>query len=234
MSEMTTAQAAEILQVTQRQVARLTASGQLVATRRIGRAWLLDAASVHRLAQQPRRQGQPWSARIAWAALAALSGTDPRWITSSERTRMMHRLRRTDIDDLLYLASRRARILRFRAHRSALDELSTWVVPTGAFALDDARRRTFGLTTAETDLDGYIGSDTVDSAIDQFGLIEDPAGTVTLRVVTEEHAFTGGTTPQAAVALDLAESLNSRERSAGRGQLASHMKGIRHVGHRPM
>ncbi|WP_435591103.1 hypothetical protein [Nocardia sp. bgisy118] len=94
---------------------------------------------------------------------------------------MMHRLRRADINDLLYLAARRARVRRFRAHRSTLDEPSAWIAPTATFALDDGHREALDLTTADTGLDGHIGSDTIDSVVDEFGLIDDPAGTVTRR-----------------------------------------------------
>ena len=54
---MTTAEAATRLGVSQRQVQRLIASGALTGTRRVGRAWLLDASSVVRPGHGRRGDG---------------------------------------------------------------------------------------------------------------------------------------------------------------------------------
>jgi hypothetical protein len=82
MSEMTTVAGAEILGVSARQVARLARAGDLTVTRTVGGALLLDGASVHRLANQVRHNGRPWTAGTAWAALALLSGEGVDWLDS--------------------------------------------------------------------------------------------------------------------------------------------------------
>ncbi|WKN61251.1 hypothetical protein HJ581_0047575 [Rhodococcus opacus] len=60
-----------------------------------------------------------------------------------------------------------------------------------------------------------VGDDLA-GVIDTFGLVADGQGDVTLRVVTGlDRFFTTTTLPVAAVAVDLMESLDTRERSAG-------------------
>ncbi|MBP2188509.1 hypothetical protein [Nocardia goodfellowii] len=220
MEELTTAQAAELLQVTQRQAARLAAAGHLEISRRAGRTLLLEAESVHRLVQEHRRPGRPWTERIAWAALATLSGDNPTWITAAQRLRLTHRLAGTGPEDLAYLARNRAQVRRFYCHPALIDELAEYIAPSGAFALGAREQRAHGLTNATAALDGYVAADTVAAVIEEFSLLDDPAGPVTLRVVSHEHAFAGGKTPRAAIALDLAASLDTRERSAGLRDLA--------------
>ncbi|WP_156658013.1 hypothetical protein [Mycobacterium kyorinense] len=56
---------------------------------------------------------------------------------------------------------------------------------------------------------------------EKFGLVEDPSGNVTLRGVSVEDAFEDGITPRAAVFLDLAGSLNTRESVAGLQEAAT-------------
>jgi hypothetical protein len=127
----------------------------------------------------------------------------------------MHRLRKITAEDLEYLAIHRARVRRFRTRESQLDNLGEYVVPTGGAALDDAQLRLLGLTGAERYLDGYVPLSEVETLKEKFGLIEDPSGNVTLRAVSIEDAFEDGITPAAAVFLDLAGSLNTRESAAG-------------------
>lgn len=215
MTDMNSMQAAEALGVTPREVRRLAANGRLQGVRHVGRTLVLDAESVQRLVQERRRRGRPWTERISWAALAILSGEEASWISPVERTRLLHRLRRTDSVDLTYLATRRALVRRFGGRLSSLDDLAPYVVPTATSVLDDAQFRRWGLTRAQKALDGYVPDGEVDALAARFGLVEDVAGNVTLRSVTFEGAFVGGRTPRAAVALDLVDSLNTRERSAG-------------------
>jgi hypothetical protein len=72
-----------------------------------------------------------------------------------------------------------------------------------------------GLTGAARQLDGYIPLSELESLQEKFGLVEDPSGNVTVRGVSIEDAFENGITPHAAIFLDLAGSLNTRESAAG-------------------
>jgi hypothetical protein len=215
MTDITSHTASEILGVSPREVRRLAADGRIQGSRYVGRTLVLDAAEVHRLARGRRRQGRPWSERVAWAALSVLSGKDEGWLSPRERTRLMHRLRRATAEDLEFLAMHRAQIKRFRVRESLLDDLGEYVVPTGGSALDEAQLRLLGLTGAARRLDGYVPLSELEILREKFGLAEDPSGNVTLRAVRVEDAFEDGSTPVAAVFLDLAGSLNTRESVAG-------------------
>lgn len=215
MTDMTSRDASGILGVSPREVRRLAAEGRIQGSHYVGRTLVLDAAEVHRLAHGHRRPGRPWSERVAWAALNLLSGREASWLSAAERTRLMHRLRRITAEDLEHLAMHRARVRRFRGRESTLDDLESYIVPTGNSALDDAQLGLLGLAGAAHGLDGYAPLSEFGSLLEKFGLIEDPAGNVTLRGVSVEEAFEDGVTPRAAVFLDLAGSLNTRERVAG-------------------
>lgn len=215
MTDITSHVAAGILGVSAREVRRLAAEGRIQGSRYMGRTLVLDAAEVHRLARVRRRRGRPWSERVAWAALNVLSGKEVGWLSSPERTRLMHRLRRVTAEDLDHLAAHRARVRRFRGRESTLDDVGSHIVPTGSSALDDAQLRLLGLTRATRHLDGYVPLSEMEILQEKFGLVEDPSGNVTLRGVSVEDAFEDGVTPRAAVFLDLAGSLNTRESVAG-------------------
>lgn len=221
MGEMSVVDAAEALGVSGRQVERLAQAGDVVVTRRVGRSLLLDAASVHRCAQMGRRRGRPWSESAAWGALALLSGRSADWLPAAHRTRLRDRLRRSSADEVAYLARRRQeRILRMRGWGAEMTGPGSVLIAGGVSALDaDPQwRQRFGLTTGHDDgVDGYVDAAHVEALIDAFGLVPDlDEGEVTLRVVSEvSPVLAEGVVPLAAVAVDLMESLSTRERSAG-------------------
>ena len=216
MPAMTAQTASAILGVSPREVRRLAAEGRLQGARHLGRTLVLDSDAVHRLAREPRRRGRPWSERVAWAALSLLSGGGAAWLSSAELSRLKGRLRKTAVDDLQYLATRRARVLLFRARPTVVSDLAGYLVPTGASALSVTQLRELGLTAADHNLDGYVPAGELAELQAKFGLIEDASGNVTLRAVTVEDAFSGGVAPRAAIMLDLASSLDTRESAAGR------------------
>jgi hypothetical protein len=226
MTDMTSRTASQILGVSPREVRRLAASGRIQGSRHIGRTLVVDAVEVHRLARERRRPGRPWSERVAWAALNLLSEKDAHWLSSPERTRLMHRLRKVTAEELEYLAMHRASVRRFHGRESVFDEVESYIVPTGSSALDATQLRLLGLTHAERCVDGYLPSSEMDVLQAKFGLIEDPAGNVTLRGVRVEDAFEDGITPRAAVLLDLAGSLNTRESAAGLREAAALIEAV--------
>src|SRR3981081_1031786 len=89
---MTTREAAERLGITQVSVRKLIHNCQLTAEGTAGRTILVSRSSVERLAATGTRRGRAWTSRIAWAALALLSGRNPTWISPSERSRLKSRL----------------------------------------------------------------------------------------------------------------------------------------------
>jgi hypothetical protein len=153
--------------------------------------------------------------------LSLLSGGGAAWLSSAELSRLKGRLRKTAVDDLQYLASRRARVLLLRARPTVVSDLAGYLVPTGASALSVTQLRELGLTAADRNLDGYVPAGELGGLQAKFGLIEDASGNVTLRAVTVEDAFSGGVAPRAAIMLDLASSLDTRESAAGRRETAA-------------
>jgi hypothetical protein len=127
-------------------VRRLAAEGEIQGARRLGRTLVLDSEPVHPLAREPRRRRRPWSERVAWAALRLLSGGGAAWLSSAELSRLKRRLQKTTVDNLQYLAARRARVLVFRARSTVLPDLAAYLVPTRASALSATRLRVLGLT----------------------------------------------------------------------------------------
>lgn len=97
MELMSAAEAADKLGVSERQVRRLAAAGDLPA-RRVGDRWLVESDAVRNRFRSEPRSGRPLSARMAWAVLGTVGSAveaeplrDP--IDSIEDRRVRHRLR---------------------------------------------------------------------------------------------------------------------------------------------
>ncbi|NLE80628.1 MAG: hypothetical protein GX610_13785 [Rhodococcus sp.] len=217
MGEMTTAEASALLGVSTRQTARIVASGEIAVKRRAGSALLLDSESVQRAAQISRAPGRVWSEPVAWAAFTLLSGGDASWLAASQRTRLRHKLRNTTADEVAALGRHRARVHRFRVHTSAIAKVEEQLIVTGDSALSNPTLASrFGLTAGRDRVDGYTTDAELKWLVDTFGLVADPCGNATVRVVRHTDAFGNGHTPLAAIATDVMDSLSTRERSAGR------------------
>ena len=217
---MTTAEAATRLGVSQRQIQRLIASGALTGTRRVGRAWLLDASSVV-MPGHDRRRGRPWSGAVAWAALWRLSGLETPWVDPQTSRRLDERLARTDGEQLAYVCRVRARATRFRSSLSYMDTLRGRLRPTGASALDPAR----DLMSPPADrFDGYATGPEADAVVRDCHLVADPLGNVTIRIADHPVAAAwAGPMPMAVIGVDLMESTDPREAAAGRRLLEGLM-----------
>jgi excisionase family DNA binding protein len=241
---MTSAEAAALLGVTVRQVQRLARSGQLTVRDTVGRAVLLDSASVLRLAQIGIAQGRKWNPSTVWTALAFLDGPDHESgadhesregdqalvaagiapLDSSQRWHLRARLRRMRSEDLVRMSGRRATVTNWRVAASYAQDLRVALVLTGAGALGHSRETAarFGLAGGggAGAIDGYTTSEQL--ALLQRTLFLAPAvdGNATLRVLPNDIGTTA-TRPSAwvastaVIALDLADSLDVRERTAG-------------------
>lgn len=211
MAEMTAADAAEHLQVSQRQVRRLASNGVLATTRVVGRTLLLDAASVHQLAGRVRHNGRPWTAATAWAALALLSGQHAPWMDSAALSRLRHRLRGARATEVAWLARGRARV-----HQMQGWGQDTGLILTGVSALRDPKLSAlFDLSPAERGVDGYAAARHFDDMVTDLGLFDDVEGDITVRVVPDDAGYEVDRPLIAAVAVDLSESLDTREAAAG-------------------
>jgi excisionase family DNA binding protein len=214
MTQMTTATAADRLGVSQRQVERLIASGELPASRTAGDAWMVDALALNALARARPARGRPWSTGTAWAALWHLSGLEADWLDRRSARRLVERLGSLDADDLVHACRRRAATRHYRVSDSLIDDLRAAVVRSGTSAMTAV---TFGMSADAARVDGYCDEGALAELEIRFHLLEDMRGNATLRVaplralpIGDRHEM-----PVAVVAADLAESIEVRERSAG-------------------
>jgi excisionase family DNA binding protein len=213
---MTTREASERLGITQVSIRQLVKSGQLSAAGTAGRTLLLDRSSVERLAAAGTRQGRPWTAKTAWAALALLSGQNPTWISASEKSRLKSRLRHLDAGAVAQLARAKDKTLRYRASADGLAALTGHLIASGATAMrDELTAHTFGMSGGGGIAEGYVMAGDAQALADAFGLVEDPDGNAIIHEVDLAEPFADGRAPVAAIAVDLMGSLATRERSAG-------------------
>ncbi|MDT5318100.1 MAG: hypothetical protein QOD88_622 [Mycobacterium sp.] len=221
---MTSMDASRVLGVSVRQVQRLVDAGWLTSAGRVGRSILIDAASVHDVANRGAQPGRPWNQATAWAALELLTSGKTDRLNDTQRSRLRSRLRGLTTAELIPLARRRARTCRYRVSASFLDGLRERVVATGSAAVSESAEvaRRFGLAAGHSEtVDGYLAARDLDDVVGDYLMVPDGAGNATLRVV-DVDGFTRAT--PAVVALDLAESLDPRQRSAGRRALEKMLR----------
>lgn len=219
MSLMTVSEAAERLGVSTRQVQHLVARGRL---RQLARG-VIDETSLERLLAV--RQGshrRAWSEPTAWGAVSLLSGGEAEWMGETQRSRLRSRLRGLSAGELVARARQRAEVTRYRAHSSARQHLLGILINTSSVA------GRLGLAEGK-DVDGYIAALDVDAVVRNHGLILDDDGRVTLRATTMDLDIVRDLANRSVVlaALDLAESLDARERRAGRDALNRGLEAFR-------
>lgn len=198
---------AERLGVSTRQVQHLVARGDL---RQVARG-VIDETSVDRfLAVRGEVRSRAWSEPTAWGAVAMLAGAEVEWLGSRQRTRLKARLRELTSVGLVERTRGRAAVTRYRAHSSAgqylLGELVYPANVAGQLGLAETK-----------DIDGYLAAGDVARIVSRHGLIRDDEGRVTLRATTTSLDLVRDLAGRGVVlaALDLAESLDVRERRAG-------------------
>ncbi|MFD0807764.1 hypothetical protein ACFQ0K_16855 [Nocardioides caeni] len=207
MSLLAVSEAAERLGVSTRQVQHLVARGEL---RSLARG-VVDEMSVERLLAVRRgSHTRAWAEATAWAAVGLLSGREARWLGQSQRSRLRGRLRRLGAEELVERARGRASVSRYVAHRSAEERLRAELVDTSS---TPAR---LGLAATNA-IDGYLATTDVKAVVSRHGLMRDDTGSVTLRATSMDLDLVRDLVGASDVlaALDLAESLDVRERRAG-------------------
>ncbi|MFC5994487.1 hypothetical protein ACFQE5_09720 [Pseudonocardia hispaniensis] len=217
--ELTVADAAERLGVTTRQVQHLAARGDIQTVAR----GLVDATSVARhLAVHATVHRRAWAEMTAWAAVALLSGVAPEWLGASQVSRLRGRLRSLTAAQLVERARNRARVTRYVGHSRAGDRVAAELVA--------ASRASASLGLADmSGVDGYLPVGDVAGLIRRHGLKRDEEGHVILRATSaaielvEDLAQAG----PILAALDLAESLDAREREIGRRVLDAGLGQLR-------
>lgn len=218
MKLLAVTEAAERLRVSSRQVRYLAASGEL----RLLARGVVDEASVDRL--QAVRRGshrRAWSEHTAWGAVALLSGAEATWMGESQRSRLKGRLRVVSAEGLVERARDRAVLNRYAGHASTGERLRAEVVDTTGAATR--------LGLAETSaVDGYVAADWLDELVTRHGLIRDDSGNYTLRATIMDLAIVRPLAQGTVLAaIDLAESLDVRERRAGLDALDDALARVR-------
>jgi len=207
MSMLAVSEAAERLGVSTRQVQHLVARGEL---RSLARG-VVDETSVERLLAVRRgSHTRAWAESTAWAAVALLSGREAGWLGESQRSRLRGRLRGLGAEELVERARERASVSRYVAHRSAGERLRAELVDTSSSA------PRFELATTNA-IDGYLAATDLKAVVARHGLVRDDTGSVTLRATSMDLDVVRDLVSASDVlaALDLAESLNVRERRSG-------------------
>jgi hypothetical protein len=209
MPLLSTDQTADRIGVSVRHVQRLIADGQLIA---IGPD-RVDADSVaHWVALRHGSRGRAWEEPTAWAAVALLEGLRAPWLGQAQRSRLRTALSSAKNTEVAARTRNRALVHRFRAHPRGLGHLAREAIPSGA------TRGLGGLSAVTDRIDGYVDDATLSRLIRRFRLEPDPAGNVILR----ETAMPSSVVTDLAkgrrhvlAALDLAGSIDARERSTG-------------------
>ena len=209
MPLLTTDQAADRIGVSVRHVQRLIADGDLVA---IGPD-RVDADSVAQwLALRQGSRMRAWEEPTAWAAVALLEGLRAPWLGQAQRSRLRAALAAAKNTELAARTRNRAQVHRFYAHPRGLSHLAREAIPSGA------TRGVGGLSAATDRIDGYVDDATLSRWIKRFRLEPDPAGNVTLRETTMPSSVVTDLARgkrHVLAALDLAGSIDARERSTG-------------------
>lgn len=206
MSVLTVSETAARLGMTPRRVQQLVTLGHL---QQIARG-VIDVSSVERFeAVRGGVRTRAWALPTAWGAVALLSGLDARWLGVTQRSRLRARLREIDAAGLVERMRNRAEVTRYRGHASAQNRLASEMVVQRTPA-------SLGLL-GSGGVDGYLAPTDVQNLVAKHDLIRDDDGLVTLRATAFDVGIIRDIHDAGPVltALDLAESLDVRERRAG-------------------
>ncbi len=118
------ADAARALGLSLQRVRALVAEGELPGQKVAGR-WFVDRSAVERRLRDPKLSGRPYSPSHAWGLIALAEGENPKWLDSSNRSRLRRLLREQDFQNILPSLARRGRRLELRAHASDLPRIGT-------------------------------------------------------------------------------------------------------------
>ena len=215
-------EAARMLGVTKRHVARLGEQGQI---RYLTRG-LVDRVSVNEyLSEREFSRSRPWSEATAWGAVALLSGIEVDWLGQVQTSRLRGRLRRlaTDKDgshEFVGRARVRASVRTYESFGFLVSRVRKDVVVVG--------RRGLGLSDARKDrIDGYVSSEVLTKLEKSLGLLRDTRGTMILRAtdfdldIIKRIATKGN---GALAALDAAGSMDPREHGVGARTLTKYLQ----------
>ena len=215
-------EAARVLGVTKRHVARLGELGQI---RYLGRGLVERGSITAYLNEREFSRPRPWSQQTAWGAVALLSGIEVDWLGRAQTSRLRGRLRQFAADqngarELVGRARARAVIKTYESYDYLAKRMRKEVVVVGRSGL--------GLADTRKDhIDGYIDNDALSMLEKKYALRRDTRGTMLLRAthfelrVIKRLATKGN---GALAALDAAGSMDPRENGVGTHALTKYLQ----------
>lgn len=224
MKPISVSEAADILDVSERQVRRLIGEADLRAQRISGR-WVLDEEDVKERARQSPEAGRPLSQATAWRILSLLSACledGPEacdWVAAEPDRRVRHHLRQLLVDappvDRWNLWTRnKAEPHQVWVHPSLVDDLALDQRTATVNALS-AAAATSGVG-ADVHLRLFVRKGCLADLMGDYRAKEDPSGEVTLLAVDDDVADDvlrpGRGVPIAALLVDLVGSADARKR----------------------
>jgi hypothetical protein len=210
--------AADALGLSAARVRLLAANGGLPA-QKIGGRWLVERNGLEKRRSRGSAGGRPFAPRNAWAVLGLASGDGVAGVDSVVRSRLRRALALEGLGSLALRLERRAEVRRYSGHPGEISHV-----------LADKRLVASGVSAAQEigldlmsgrEADGYVSDAELGRFVRDHALFPAAAvdANVVLRVVLGDvwAEFLKGRphAPEAAIALDLAEDVDSRSRAAG-------------------
>jgi hypothetical protein len=217
---VSTAEAGARLGVSARQAQRLVGAGRL---QQVGIDRIDYASVVHLLSERRGDHHRVWNEATAWAAIALLCGQRADWLGQAQRSRLKAAMRSTKGTELASRVRNRATSRRLRGHSAALQRLSTEIIKTGV------ESEVGGLVAVDGRVDGYVAASQYEELTRHYRLESNWDGSITLRSTSFDIAEVRRIADEGHIlaAIDLASSLDARERSAGLTILDDALDGLR-------
>jgi hypothetical protein len=214
--------AADALGLSPARVRLLAANGGLPA-QKIGGRWLVERNGVEKRRSRGSAGGRPFAPRNAWAVLSLASGEEVDQIDSVTRSRLRRLLSFEGLSSLALRLERRAEVHRYSGHPGEIRHVlaDKRLVASGVSAAQE-----IGLDLMSgNEADGYVSASDLDGFVQEHALFSAAAvdSNVVLRLVPGDvwAEFLKGRphASEAAIALDLAEDVDSRSRASGKDLL---------------
>jgi hypothetical protein len=209
MAEITTAEAAGRLGITQTRVSQMLRTGDLAGRQLSARSWLVDMSSVQDRKRLGIGGGRPWSTFRIISVLDVLSGK----AQADSRTASL--IRATETDTLWRRIEQAVRVRTYTARNP--DLVRAHLALTGESALDELGERLVGEPKV---LHGYLRPGVrLDDLVDDAGMVEDSSGNIAIYQLSTaaDSGLTdvGSRVLRALIAADSARSSATRIHSAG-------------------
>lgn len=193
---------------------------------------LIDPHSLFIYKQLHCGRGRPLSSDVAWGMIWMLSGLETPWLSYQQHRRSVLKLREISAKELVWQARKRSRLYEFAAPAHMLSAISSRLTLTGK---STNHPEIFGIPQNSQEIEGYASEETIDALIDEFGLQESINGNVFIHCAsTTPWQESSGVQrleqmPVAAVACDLAASLEQQEAQGGIASLEILLSGFRRL-----